>query len=98
MKSTLPGASRPDRSPAPLMPMAASGACATIEPFLIDEANIAEAEQHARSVGAALEHRVVDLHAQIGELVVDRRLDGRHERRQRDRPVGETSIAERRWR
>ena len=32
MKSTLPGAMRPDRSAAPLMPMAASGACATIEP------------------------------------------------------------------
>ncbi len=34
MKSTLPGAMRPDKSAAPLMPIAASGACATIEPSL----------------------------------------------------------------
>ena len=34
MKSTLPGAMRPDSSALPLMPMAANGACARIEPSL----------------------------------------------------------------
>ena len=93
MKSTLPGAMRPDRSAAPLMPMAASGACATIEPSVSIRRMLRKPEQHARTFRRALQDRVVDLHMEIGELAVDRVLDHGHEARHGDRPVGKSAVA-----
>ena len=94
MKSTLPGAMRPDRSALPLMPMAAKRRLRQDRAVLVDQPDIAQAEQHARSIGRALEDGVVDLYANVGKLAVDRRFDGGNEALQRNRATAEPSIAE----
>ena len=59
----------------------------------VDQANIAQAEQHAGTFRRALQDCVVDLHMEVGQLAVDRILDHGDEARQRDRPAGEPAIA-----
>ena len=94
MKSTLPGAMRPDSSALPLMPMAANGDCARIAPSLSTSLILRKRNSDTGTVGSALQDRVVDLHTHVGQLAVDRRLDGRNQTVQRDRPAAEPPIAE----
>ena len=62
--------------------------------ILVDQPHIAQAKQHARSVRRPLQDRVVDLHADIGKLAIDRLLDGGDEAGKRDRTAGEPAITE----
>ena len=61
---------------------------------LVDQPDVAQAEQHAGPVGGARQDRVVDLDVHVGELAVDRVLDGRHQARQRDRTARKPAVAE----
>ena len=61
---------------------------------LVDQPDVAQAKQHAGPVGGARENRVVDLDVHVGELAVDRVLDGRHQARQRDGTAGKPAIAQ----
>ena len=61
---------------------------------LVDQPDIAQAKQHAGTVGGTRQDRVVDLDVHVGELAVDRFLDGRHQARQRDRTAREAAVAE----
>ncbi len=94
MKSTLPGARRPAKQRASAHADGGKRRLGEDRAVLVDQPDIAQAEQHARPVGRPLQDGVVDLHADIGKLAVDGLLDGGDEAGEGDRAAGEPPIAE----
>ena len=93
MKSTLPGAMRPDRSAAPLMPMAASGACATIEPSVSIKRMLRNLNSTPGPSGerCRIASSIFTWRSESSPLMA--LLDHGDEARHGDRPLGEPAVA-----